>query len=179
MKKLVVLLLLGISIIAFGEEVKKGNEDIFDLTAIEKQINEVGIPKKSNVQNMKTAADKLFNESKWEEAAVAYEKLAKYSNWLANIIKAGLDPFYSSSYDSKKKIGDSKISELANYERKTNEYIAIRNYAYFQQAKCFLNTGNDNKGISMILKTLDIISVSDTAIWDEARKILYKYIEIE
>ena len=86
----------------FAEEPAKKEPDPFDITALQKRMEEVGIPTPATVQQLEAKATGLATESKWQEAADAYGALAKNANWLANLIHAGIEPFYNASYDDRK-----------------------------------------------------------------------------
>lgn len=170
------LLSIFMALIAFSVYGQVGD---IDMTKIQAEIDEYGMPTISSVDQMLINADQLYDNKKWKEAADAYELFAKNANWLANLISTGLEPYYSASYDDKKSISYSVISPLIKYETKSNYYKGQRNKAILRQGICYYNLNDHKSSLPYILKALDLIGVKDTDQWKEARDILYAIIKYE
>lgn len=171
MKLITIILLLFLPFNIFSQA-----SDI-DMTKIQSEIDEYGVPTVGSVDQMLINADRLYDNRNWQEAADAYALFAKNANWLANLLSSGLEPYYSASYDDKKNINYSIISPLVQYETKANYYKSQRNKAILRQGVCFYNMNDHKTSLTFILKALDLIGIKDTDQWKEAREILYSIVK--
>ena len=173
---LLITLLTYRSLLAADEPAKKEG-DPFDLTAIQKRVEESGVPTPQTVQQLEEKAAVLAHNSKWQEAANAYETYARASNWLANLISAGLDPFYHASYDDRKNYsiakGDIQLESLSNSYRKK------RDEANVSQAECYMRLNDTRKAVPLLVRALEIMSIKETELWSRARKDLYSLIQVQ
>jgi len=154
-------------------------QDPFDLSATEEKIKELGLPTVAKVEALEKKAKVLYNSKKWQEAALALEEYAKKTNWLSNLIEAGLEPYYSADYDDKKEYPYSKLTALVPFEKKVNDYRRKRNRAMVMQAECLINLGQNDKAVSLLVRALDLIDINDEVWWNRARRQLYSIIGIE
>ena len=164
-------MLLLISV-AFTQEAK----DPFDLSSIMEKIDEIGVPTVESVANLETIANELYNANKWEDAAEALNNFSKNANWLANLIKSGLDPYYGASYDDRKEYPYKKIKPLIEYESLTNEYIRKRNQAIIMEAECYEKLGDNKKAVALYRKGLELVNINNEVWWEKARLGLYNLI---
>ena len=140
---------------------KQKQSDPFDLSTSQKQVKELGVPTVSEVQRLENKATNLFNTNKCKEAIPALEKYAKQSNWLANLISAGLDPYYGAPYQKRKNYPYSKLNELIPYEDLSNSYKIKRNIAIAMHGECLIKIGDKRSAVSYLLKALDLISLDN------------------
>jgi tetratricopeptide (TPR) repeat protein len=152
--------------------------DPFDLSKILASIEELGVPTVTTVSQIENNAKTLFEQEKWLEAAEAFGQAARHENWLANLISAGLEPYYGSSYDDKKTYDYSKLKSLIPLEKMSNEYKSRRNQSMILQAECYEQLGNKTKAVALYVKALDLMNVDEQIWWDKARVHLYSIIEV-
>ena len=151
--------------------------DPFDLSEAQRLVEEYGVPKQGRVDVLGTQAEELFSQGNWAEALRALEESARQANWLANLIVAGLEPYYGASYDDKKGFSSSKIMELATFETLANKYKEKRNHAMVMQAECHVKLGDTESAVSYYYRALDLIGIDDPW-WDRARTGLYELIGV-
>lgn len=152
-------------------------ENPLDISQAQKEIDEYGVPTISSVDQMGKKCDDYYDKGLWKEAAVAYELYAKNANWIANLISSGLDPYYSASYDDKKKFPYSELSPLVKFETKANYYKNERNKAILRLGICYFKLADNKTALPYILKALDLIPIDNKEHWKEARDILYQIIQ--
>ena len=178
MKRILTWLLVGLSLVCMGL-LGQGEEDPFDISGILEQIEEYGVPTCSSVAELEAKAMNLFTQGNYVAAMEALEAFAKHANWLANIIVAGLEPFYGASYDDRKSFPYySRGDALIEFERRANEYKTKRNHAMVMQAECAVQLGVTTQAVAMFMKALDLIDIEDYEWWDRARDGLYALIEL-
>lgn len=153
-------------------------EDAFDMTADQETVAELGIPTVSTVAALKAEADKLWAAQDYSAAAAAYATYAKQANWLANLISAGLDPFYTASSSDRKGWSPSVLSwnDLTGPENSANDYKAERNRAILQHGLCYYNLGDYENALPLLLKALDLIELDQESYWKDAMAALYAII---
>jgi len=172
MNKLLIALCTGLLLVnnVQAKEIK----DPFDTSATDKKIKELGVPTISSVDAMEKKAKDLFLSGNCKSAVTALDKYAKTANHLANIISAGLDPYYGADYDDRKYF--SGVKQLAVFEQKSNDYKAKRNRARVMQGECLAKLGKKNESVSVLIGALDLIDIDDREWWERARKALYEQI---
>lgn len=151
--------------------------DPFDLSSSREKIGKLGLPTVSIVADLENKAKQLFAAGNWKEANPALERYAKQANTLANLISAGLEPFYGASYDDRRSF--SGTSALVNYESLANEYKTKRNRAMVMQGECLISLGQKDEGAAMLIKALDLISIDDKEWWTRARTKLYSLLDVK
>ncbi len=176
-------LMHSVSICAFAEGSDKEEEavsvsDELDISNEQKDVEEIGIPTPELVEELETNANQLFKDKKYTEAAEAFSELASKSNYLANLISQGLEPFYSKSY-SDDDYDSSYVYSLAKYERQSNDYKELRNSAFVKEALCYYYLEEYVSALPLLSKALDLIDVKDTENWDLAREALYDIINVD
>src|ERR1044071_2796482 len=160
-----------------AEEPAKKESDPFDLTAIQKRVEESGVPTPQAVQQLQEKPVALAHDSKWQEAAAAYEAYARASNWLANLIQAGMDPFYHASYDDPQNYSIKQRD--IQLENLSNSYKDKRNEATVLQAECYISLNDTQKAVPLLVRALELINLKDTKLWLRARKDLYSLIHVQ
>lgn len=183
---LTMCLLLGCVSVSLAEEAEDKASTVdttFDFSDQEAKIKELGIPTVASVAELKKAADDLWNAKDYTGAADAYATYAKQANWLANLITAGLEPFYGASYDNRKSFSFSGFKKGANYkydlgnaETKANNYKTERNRAMLREGLCYYNLGQYEIALPLLIKALDLIDINDTDNWQIGMNALYDII---
>ncbi len=159
-----------------NEQANRVDADPFDLSQSEMQVKELGIPTISSVEALEKKAATLYQQKDWKAAADANAQFAKAANWLANIIVAGLRPYYGANYDERKKF--TRASELLPYESKANALRRKRDRAIVIQAECESNLGNKEGAVALLMTALKVIDIKDTECWEKARTLLYSISEV-
>ena len=153
--------------------------DPFDLSSLESKVEELGIFTKADVDAIEVEARALFNADDCQAAIPVLADYSQKSNWLANMIAASLDPYYGASYDERKDYPHSKLSALVPLETMANEYKTKRNIARAMEAECHMKLGDNDKAIPILLKTLDLLDISNEVWWQRTRKNLLSIIGVE
>jgi hypothetical protein len=184
MKNLIVCLLL---LLAFPTVFVFAQENVFDLTRIEQEINEYGVPTLGSVDKIGIEANKLYEEENWSEAAKAYELYSKYCNLLTNLFYKLAEPSLVSEKEAYK-LGlyyPELIDEFENLANKFRYYRVEKGKAIHRQGICFFNLSNYSKSLPFIIQSLDLIkltnytSMEERKMWGEARSALYSIIKYE
>lgn len=170
-------LTLLITPLVFAQEEEADPSNPFDLSSSEQKIRELGVPKKSDIDALGEKAGKLFNDGNCEAALPLLREFAHKTNWLANLIVNGLEPFYGASYDDRKGYGG--VRELVVYETLGNNYKKKRNIAIAMQGECFLKQGKPEDALPLLVRALDLLDIDEKEWWDRTRGNLYSLIEVE
>ena len=94
MKQALITFLLIFGMVAAAQEKTEVKKDPFDLSVTARQVKELGVPTAAEVAALEAKANELYASEQWKEAAVALDQFARKANWLANLIVAGLEPYY-------------------------------------------------------------------------------------
>jgi hypothetical protein len=178
-----IIAVFGSGFLAAEEPAKKDTitTDALDISAIQKRVEEAGIPTPQSVQQLEEKAAALARDSKWQDAASAYQGAralyARTSNWLANLISAGLDPFYHASYDDQKNYSISQRE--IQLENLSNSYRKKRDQATVWEAECYVRMNDTRRAVPLLVKALELINIKDTELWSRARKDLYSIIQVQ
>lgn len=155
-------------------------EDAFDTSADAKQVEELGVPTLSSVAASKKKADDLWSQKNYKKAAVAYAEYAKEVNWLANLVSAGLDPYYNASSSDRKEYYPNdttmRTSALVKYELEANVYKTERNRAIMQEGLCYYYLNDYERALPLLLKALDLFSLDEVSNWKTTMTALYDII---
>ena len=183
MKKII---FLSSVILAFGclqlkaqDTNKSESIDPLDISKQMEQIEKYGVPTIATVDEMKTKADVLYESQSWKEAALAYEFYAKNVNWLANLLSQCVEPYYSASYDDRKKTSYSTLTPFIPFESKANECKKQRNIAYVKIGLCYKNTGDMKSAIAYLHKGLDLLSVDELSYWTMAKDAMAEILQFD
>ncbi len=150
--------------------------DPFDLTGAREKLGKLGIPTQSSVAELESKAKALVAANDCRNAVPALETFARQANTLANLISAGLQPFYGASYDHRRK---TNVGPLVKYESLSNDYKAKRNRAIVLQAECTAKLGQRDQAATLFIHALNLLSVDDTEWWARARTGLYEFIDVK
>ncbi len=171
---LAMIVVVLIQFAADGAAAQQSDENPFDFSKREGLMKETGLPSVEMVTQLEASARALFDSGDCKKAIPALERYAKTANHLANLISAGVRPFYGASYDDRR--GFSGISELVRFETAANEYKAKRNASLVMQAECHAKIGDPSKAAVIYSSALELIDIDDTALWRRAREGLYSVI---
>lgn len=180
-KILIILVLILMMFSVFGNVLAQENltNEPFDLSEYEDEIKESGIPTPDEVESLKNNAINLFNEGSYQEAEKALDQWAKSSNWLANIVVSGLEPFYGASYDDRDSFSYSKVKKISSYEGLANDLKSQRNKAMVMRAEALSNLNNNEKAVQLYIKSLDLIDIDNWDLWIRAANGLYEIVNVE
>lgn len=159
-------------------QTEKSIENPLDISKYQSQIAEMGIPTDEAVRQIADKAQALFNEGDYEKALPVLQEWARKANWLANIVAAGLEPFYSASYDDRKNFPYQRISLLVPFENTANDLKTQRNHALIMQAECLVHLNRADEAMGIYMRVLDLIQVKDWDWWLRAANGLYKLVGI-
>ena len=186
---LIICFVIGCASFGFAESTENNTTNVdttFDFSEEEARIKELGIPTVASVAELKKAADDLWNAKDYEAAADAYSTYAKQANFLANLISAGLEPFYGASYDDRKNFSFSGFKNGKNYlhdpssaEKKANSYKTERNRAMLREGLCYYNLKQYEVALPLLTKALDLIDINDIEDWQIGMNALYDIIGLK
>jgi len=98
------------------------------------------------------------------------------ANVVANILRQGNEPYYDARRDDQTRIARNSalLGELVTAEQEMNGLLAKRNSAWVAEAKCLIQLGDREAGITRLMRALDFISGTNEAeLWAEARLLLW------
>lgn len=126
------------------------------------------LPTIQTVAASRQQAEALFNNGKCQEAVPALETWATQANWLSNLIASSLEPYYSASYDDRKKISYNTLDALIPFEKQSNQFKSDRNLATVMRAECLAKLGRNNEAVAVFARALDLISIDEGVLWKRA-----------
>ncbi|MEZ7198564.1 hypothetical protein [Pseudodesulfovibrio karagichevae] len=178
MKKVIVVVCFVMfwTSLVFAED--KIQTDPFDLSASTSKIQELGVPTKTEVDNLEKKATDLFNAGEYREAIPALIQYSKRANWLANIISSTLEPYYSASYDDRKHFS-SNLSALVKIESTANSYKRKRNIAIAMHGECLMKLGDTREAIPVLINALNLISIDNDVWWKRTRENLLNLVGVD
>lgn len=179
MKK--ILAILGafcLSVTSFTAYAETSTTDILDNSAEQQEVKENGIPTASIVQEMKENADSLYDAGDYKKAISAYHDTAKKANYLANIMRQCIEPYYSSKSDYPN-TPDEIWDDLVEFEKQSNDMIEIRDLCYVYEGICYNQTGDSENALAVLYRALDLITDTETEAWVLASKEMMSIIQYE
>jgi len=151
--------------------------DPFDLSsAREKAGGGRGIPTVALVDELESKAKALVAAGDCKAAVPALELFGRHANTLANLVSAGLQPYYGAGYDERKRVS---VGDLVKYESLANDYKQKRNRAIVLQAECAMKLGQKDQAATLFVHALNLLSVDDKEYWSRARTGLYQFIDLK
>lgn len=126
------------------------------------RIQKLGVPTPDQVDSLRSHAYRLFESDSCSAAVDSLKRYAQKANWLSNLIDAGLEPFYSGSYDDREEVPYAKLQELSEYENRSNDLKRERNEAYVMIAECSVRTGGAEQATAYYFSALDLINPTST-----------------
>lgn len=143
------------------------------------QVERLGVPSPEEVDSLRERAYSLYKADSCSTAVPALQTHAEKANWLANVISKGLQPYYDASYDEQESMSVGRMTELAEYEKSSNELKRQRNRSYVLVAECERKIGNSNLAMVYYMSVLDLIDTDNQDLWDRARSGLYETVKVE
>ena len=168
--------LLVILLGAPGYAETESEMDILDVTQYRTLVDEFGMPTTESVKEIAEAAQSTFDAGDYEAAIPLLEEWAQSANWLANMIMAGLKPFYRASYSEQKEFPYTRLSALVEHETTANNLKRDRNHAMVMIAECYVQAGRLDEAVSMYMKALNLLDVNDWEWWTRAANGLFELI---
>lgn len=150
-----------------------------DISSYADLIKQGKLPTPTSVKAARAQATTLFEAKNCTDALPALDNWASQANWLANLLKSGLDPFYNATSTGKKSVNGPFLTELAVFEGQANAYKGERNLANVMKAECMIQRNQKLEAAALLAKTLNYIDVEDRELWDRARNDLFALIEVQ
>lgn len=154
-------------------------QEVFDYSEYQTEIDRLGIPNEESVQSLRLHAVSLFESEQYLEAVDALDEWARSANWLANIIRQGLEPYYRTPSSSRPRYNSRQLNELVARERLSNHYIGERNLAMVMRAESLLHLGRPDEALAVFSKVLDLLRASEQELWMRATAGLYSIIGLD
>lgn len=152
--------------------------DILDNSVEQEEVKEIGIPTEAIVNELKENADTLYENEDYEKACEAYHETAEKANYLANIMRQCIEPYYSSKNDNPN-LPDIIRDDLSALEEKSNDMINIRDLCYVYEGVCYNKIGDSENALAVLYRALDIITDRETEAWVLAAGELMNLIQYE
>ncbi len=133
----------------------------------------------TELKAMKSEADRELAANGCASATEKFAAAAIQANATANILHAGLNPFYDASRDDREIISRSSkaLDPLIEKEKKMNEALKLRNSAWVQEGICKLEGGETEQGVAILNKALSLISVrTEVETWRSAREAIWSLV---
>lgn len=153
--------------------------DPLDLSKYETMINKEGFPTRTEVSNLEAAANDAYKSGDCETAIPIIVDYYTKANSLGNVIKQGIEPYYSADYKEREETNlNSEIEQLAAAETEFNMLVRKRNAAWVMEADCLIKTGKRDEGIVRLFRALEYISIDteDRELWQRARVMLWEQV---
>lgn len=153
-----------------------------DLGEYQALVDSGVFPTAGNVALARQAAMAAFDSEQCESALPLIEEWISMANWHANLISAGLEPFYGAlSSDRTDWFGRQtadKRSALIALEQSVNDARRQRNLGYVMRAECLAAVDRPLEALATFARALDLIDIDDTQLWERAQTGLYELIEV-
>jgi hypothetical protein len=145
-----------------------------DLTGLSEERKDIDVLTVAEVDDLEALTRAAFDAGDCKSALPLLNDYQKQANSAANLLHAGLKPFYGASYDDRKNFRGT--GALVKYESASNQYKKKRNAAMVMAAECLVKTGDKAGAVIRFQRALELIDIDDQALWDRARKGLYSLI---
>ncbi len=137
-----------------------------------------GYPTVAAVDELKAEALARFDAGDCENALPALESWAEQSNFLANLLRAGIRPFYRASSSDQRELSSALISQLVPIESAANARLSDRNLAWVMIAECHVQRGDNALALVFFNQALERLSVlgPERDAWERARTGMFRII---
>jgi hypothetical protein len=96
---------------------------------------------------------------------------------LGNLIRQGLEPFYSASHDARESFrGANSMTTLIAAESEGNRRLFQRDEARVRQARCLVEIGDRDQAVNTLFTALEYITIQQEPLWIEARSMLWELV---
>lgn len=174
MKHVLAALVFGVSTLALAQSAPADNP--LDISKYKDISSASSLPTPASVTTLKTNAQALVTADKCADALPVLEAWAQQANWMANLVTAGLQPFYSSSANDRRSLDLKAYDVLTPMERMSNEYKDERNLASVMRAECLVKLNRPGEAAAVYARALDLISLTNRPMWLRATNGLYRLI---
>ena len=154
----------------------QAQDDPFDLSELTNRTSGLGISTIAQVTELEERGRELYNAGNCSEAVDVLDEFARRSNWLANIIREGLEPFYDAGRDERAEFDN--VRSLIPFEELANSYTRKRNIAMVMRAECLANLGDTEQALHLFFRALGLIDIENTEWWGKARSGLYEIVGV-
>jgi hypothetical protein len=139
-------------------------------------IQQYGVPTVEAVSALRIKATDLFEKGDCNAAVPALIAYRTSTNWIANLISAGLEPFYDASFEKRKQF--RHVGDLVQFEEKSNFYKSERDRTGVLIAECYVKLNQIQEAAAMYLAVLNSINIDDWEWWSRARNGLYAILKL-
>lgn len=166
---------------SFGQDVPNpiSSPDPLDLSQYETMIEDSGFPTIAQVDDLERLANDQFKSGDCEAAIPVIIDFYTKANSLGNVIKQGLEPFYSAGYKEREDTDlNGVIVQLAAAEAEFGKLVRKRNAAWVMEAECLINIGQKDEGIVRLFRALEFMTIDaeDRELWQKARTLLWEQV---
>lgn len=118
----------------------------------------------------------FFDAGECEKAAEI--DFSGHANRIANIIRQGIEPYYSADRDDRETMSRrAGFDQLVTAERVSNGMLMKRNEFWALEAKCFFERGDTDEALPRLFRALEYLDGEGQArIWLETRQMLWSVI---
>lgn len=152
------------------------SEDPMDMAGSERAISDAGIVRMSDIDALKERTSQLLAEGDCAAVVPELVELSKQSNFLANVIRAGIEPFYDASLEDRRSFVIT--SALIDREREVSGLLETRNRAWVDEGLCHSEMGDDRTAIVRLTHALDYIGIDETETWTTARNAIWRIVGV-
>lgn len=173
MRSLLLTILLGLSG-THGLAQTVPEPDPMDLSRQEERIGSE-LPTVEQVKGLKAMAEQSFQEGDCDKALPFIREWTEQSNRLANLVRAGLKPFYDASSDDRRSVN---VDPLLPMERLVGDLLLDRNTGWVMEAECLIKDGEVTAGAARLMHALDYIGATgrERNLWARARENLWQLV---
>jgi len=145
------------------------------------QITEEGqqVVTLKELEVLEDKAKGLFDSGNCERAAEL--DFSGQANQMANIIRQGIEPYYSANRDDREIISRrSRFDQLVAAESVFNGILMKRNEFWALEARCFFERGDTDEALPRLFRALEYLDGREQArLWRETREMLWSIIGYE
>lgn len=128
-----------------------------------------------DLEQLEASARTKFDAQDCEAALPEIIDFSEDANRLSNIIRQGIEPFYSASRDDQEVIGrNAKFDDMISAEATANKLLEKRNEFWVMEAECLFANGDKIGAVNRLYRALEYIDGrKETALWERARTQLW------
>jgi hypothetical protein len=172
-------LVAPLTTVTYAQEDTTSPEDLGKYQAL---VDSGVFPTAGNVERARLAALSAFDSGQCERALPLIDEWTRMANWHANLITAGLEPFYGALSSERNdwfgRQTAERRSSLVELERSANRYRSQRNLGMVMRAECLAAVDLPLESLATFARALDLIGIDETELWMRAQTGLYELIEL-
>ncbi|NGM46440.1 hypothetical protein G5B31_12935 [Rhodobacter sp. SGA-6-6] len=153
--------------------------DPLDLSRYEEMMNDEGFPTVEEVNVLEVRANEAFKSGDCTTALPIIVEFYTKANTLGNVLKQGLEPYYSAGYKDRDEADlSAEFRELVSVETEFNKLVRKRNAAWVMEAECLIKNGQKDEGLVRLFRALEFISIGieDRELWKKTRRLLWEQV---